>query len=146
MKKSENTLYQLENALQRILKKCTRRIPDHRKLSIRAVEEEAGLGNGSCYYYHAFTKRVQAEITQLKTSKQCIPSQSTTDFLQKRCKQEKKIKVRYREQVAEQKQKIAIMAAEHHQLAYALKVANARIIQLEKMLDRLQKNKITRIK
>uniref|UniRef100_UPI003CE754CF hypothetical protein n=1 Tax=Enterobacter cloacae complex sp. 280C5 TaxID=3395861 RepID=UPI003CE754CF len=68
MSKSENTLLKLEAALQRILDGQTKRIPDNRKLSVRAVEEEAGLGNGTCYYYGAFKSRVQEEILRLKIS------------------------------------------------------------------------------
>ena len=44
MKKSENTLLKLEAALQRIIERKTKRISDHRKLSVRAVEEEAEIG------------------------------------------------------------------------------------------------------
>ena len=49
MSKKEDTLYALEAALERILQQQTKRIPCTRKLSVRAVEEEANLGNGSGY-------------------------------------------------------------------------------------------------
>ena len=43
MNKSENTLMILEAALERIIQGMPKRIPASRKLSVRAVEEEANL-------------------------------------------------------------------------------------------------------
>ncbi len=58
MSKSENTLLLLEAALDRIAQGRAKRIPTTRKLSVRAVEEEANLGNGSGYYYPEFVMKV----------------------------------------------------------------------------------------
>jgi hypothetical protein len=69
MSKSENTLLMLEAALDRISQGKPKRIPATRKLSVRAVEEEAGLGNGSGYYYPEFVqkiKQVKADIAEAK--------------------------------------------------------------------------------
>ncbi|MBB1440970.1 hypothetical protein H5202_20385, partial [Shewanella sp. SG41-4] len=57
MLKSENTLLALEAALGRIIQGKPKRIPTHRKLSVRSVEEEANLGNGSGYYYPDFVEK-----------------------------------------------------------------------------------------
>ena len=46
MNKSENTLMVLEAALERIIQGQLNVSPKSRKLSVRAVEEEANLGNG----------------------------------------------------------------------------------------------------
>ncbi|GAM72603.1 hypothetical protein JCM19236_5746 [Vibrio sp. JCM 19236] len=59
MSKSENTLLTLEAALQRIVRGKPKNIPTTRKLSVRAVEEEAKLGNGSGYYYPDFVQKVK---------------------------------------------------------------------------------------
>ena len=59
MSKSENTLLMLEAALDRISQGKPKRIPATRKLSVRAVEEEANLGNGSGYYYPEFVEKVK---------------------------------------------------------------------------------------
>lgn len=68
MSKSQITRVELENALKRILSGKTERIDPNRKVSVKAVEEEAGLGDGSAYYY----KDVVATIkeTALKNSPQ----------------------------------------------------------------------------
>ena len=100
MKKSENTLLKLEAALQRIIERKTKRIPDHRKLSVRAVEEEAGLGNGSCYYYPDFKLRVQSEAQKLKCLTLDAAVQSDVEILRETRNQERKIKIQYREKVA----------------------------------------------
>ena len=59
MSKSENTRLALESALERIKQGKPKRIPTHRKLSVRAIEEEANVGNGSGYYYPEFVEKVK---------------------------------------------------------------------------------------
>lgn len=146
MKKSENTLLRLEAALQRILQGATNRIPESRKLSVRAVEEEADLGNGSCYYYPDFVLKIQSEVNRLKakSSDEVILSDLAT--LQAKRNQEKKVKIKYRNKVIELKQQIKSMAAEHHQLSYALRNTYLRIEELELQIRNIQKNQVTKIK
>ncbi|WP_154115045.1 hypothetical protein [Vibrio cincinnatiensis] len=146
MKKSENTLLQLEAALQRILNGKTKRIPEHRKLSVRAVEEEAGLGNGSCYYYKEFKLKVQSEAAKIKASSSITPTESDLEKLRFKRNEEKRIKIQYREQVDELKAMVAKMAAEHHQLSHALRKAHLKITQLENELIEQQRKQIVRIK
>lgn len=55
----------LEAALQRIIQGLPKRIPKSRKLSVRAVEEEANLGNGSSYYYPDFVAKVKATKSEI---------------------------------------------------------------------------------
>ncbi|MCV5977011.1 hypothetical protein OFO29_32230, partial [Escherichia coli] len=69
MSKSENTLLVLEAALERIKQGKPKRIPAHRKLSVRAVEEEANLGNGSGYYYPDFVEKVKQTKAEIATGK-----------------------------------------------------------------------------
>jgi replication-associated recombination protein RarA len=71
MNKSENTLLALEAALERIKQGKPKRIPAHRKLSVRAVEEEANLGNGSGYYYPDFVEKVKR--TKIRVSLNVFP-------------------------------------------------------------------------
>lgn len=69
MGKSENTLVALEAALDRIANGKPKHIPKSRKLSVRAVEEEAKLGNSSGYYYPEFVEKVKqtkADIVKWK--------------------------------------------------------------------------------
>ncbi|HGE8268489.1 TPA: hypothetical protein ACGD2I_003013 [Aeromonas hydrophila] len=146
MKKSENTLLKLEAALQRIIERKTKRIPDHRKLSVRAVEEEAGLGNGSCYYYPDFKLRVQSEVQKLKCLTPDTAVQSDVKILREKRNQERKIKIQYREKVAVLTQRLTSMAAEHHQLSHALRHAYSRIESLEHQVIELKQGQIIRIK
>lgn len=140
MKKSENTLLKLEAALLRIIERKTKRIPDHRKLSVRAVEEEAGLGNGSCYYYPDFKLRVQSEVQKLKCLTPDTAVQSDVEILREKRNQERKIKIQYREKVAVLTQRLTSMAAEHHQLSHALRSALSRIEDLELQIVELKQS------
>ncbi|HAS3154633.1 hypothetical protein [Vibrio cholerae] len=146
MKKSENTLLKLEAALQRIIERKTKRIPDHRKLSVRAVEEEAGLGNGSCYYYPDFKLRVQSEAQKLKCLTPDTAVQSDVEILREKRNQERKVKIQYREKVAVLNQRLTSMAAEHHQLSHALRSALSHIEDLELQIVELKQSQIVRIK
>jgi len=146
MKKSENTLLQLEAALQRVINGETLRIRDNRKLSVRAVEEEAGLGNGSCYYYKDFKEKIQAEKIKISTVLKGVPPQLSCNTIREKYKHEKKVKIQYREQIKNLKHQLAIMAAEHHQLSHALRLAYLQIETLQNNLVTLQRNKVTRIK
>ncbi|MCL1127618.1 hypothetical protein [Shewanella surugensis] len=99
MSKRENTLLVLEAALERIAHGKTKRIPATRKLSVRAVEEEANLGNGSGYYYPEFVqkiKQVKADISEEKGEYVQPEIQSVRAKLneQKRIKQNYKVSVR----------------------------------------------------
>ena len=146
MSKSENTLLKLEAAQQRILDGQTKRIPDNRKLSVRAVEEEAGLGNGTCYYYGAFKSRVQEEILRLKISPQGRLTHQSQEALRHKFNQERKVKIQYRVKASDMKRRLEVMAAEHHQLSHALRVARSRIEALEQEIKALKQGQIVRIK
>lgn len=146
MKKSDNTLLQLEAALQRILTGKTKQTPEHQKLSFRAVEEEAGLGNESCYYYKEFKLKVQSEAARIKVSSSNTPIESDLEKLRSKRNEERRIKIQYREHVDESKAMAAQMAAEHHQLPHALRKGHLRITQLEYELIEQKRKQIVRIK
>ncbi|MBB1365974.1 hypothetical protein H5154_06145 [Pseudoalteromonas sp. SR44-5] len=146
MNKSENTLLRLEAALQRILKGATRRISESRKLSVRAVEEEADIGNGSCYYYPDFVSKIQSEIAVLKGKTFNEVTLSDLAICQAKMNKEKKIKIRYRDKASELKQQVKSMAAEHHQLSYALRNMHQRVEELELQIRNIEKNKTIKIK
>ncbi|PLC57367.1 hypothetical protein [Photobacterium carnosum] len=137
MSKKENTLYALEAALERILQQQTKRIPSTRKLSVRAVEEEANLGNGSGYYYPEI-------ITKIKKAKINLPSHGespTKDVslkLRDRIKKETKIKEKYKQKKNVLKSLVSKMATDHHHFNDALRKANAQIDELEKINTELR--------
>jgi hypothetical protein len=116
MSKSENTLIRLEAALERILVKGPKRISKDKKLSIRAVEEEANLGNGTCYYYEDFTSDLRKLISNHKSSgTEQREIKDISDGLRTKAANEKRIKEKYRDENIKLKNTIQKLAAEHHQ-------------------------------
>lgn len=115
MSKRENTLIALEAALERIAQGKPKRIPTTRKLSVRAVEEEANLGNGSGYYYPDFVqkvKQVKANIAEAKGEYVQPEIQSVRTKLS----EQKRIKNNYREKYEAAKEQLANFAAAQHHL------------------------------
>ncbi|MDH5924576.1 hypothetical protein L8R85_26745, partial [Vibrio splendidus] len=60
MGKSHITRLKIEEALERIISGKTIIIPASQKLSVKAVEEEAGLGSGSVYYYPDIISKIKS--------------------------------------------------------------------------------------
>ncbi|RSD31718.1 hypothetical protein [Vibrio pectenicida] len=152
MNKSENTLLALEAALERIKQGKPKRIPAHRKLSVRAVEEEANLGNGSGYYYPDFVEKVKqtkAEIAE-GNGEIFLPEIQT---VRTKLNEQKRIKQNYKEKYESEKEKLALFAAAQHHLNDKLVQALAHIDKLEyenaelkEELIELKRDKIAAIK
>ncbi|BBC40495.1 hypothetical protein FA893_11635 [Photobacterium damselae subsp. piscicida] len=152
MNKRENTLLALEAALDRIIQDQTKRIPKTRKLSVRAVEEEANLGNGTSYYYPEFIEKIKKSKAEMATTSDLTP-RSYTDRLRAKAMQEVRIKEKYKKEKIELKEVLARMAAEHHHINDALRKALARVDELElenhelkKELVKTKRASITNIK
>ncbi|KAE9625306.1 hypothetical protein GL272_14130 [Aeromonas veronii] len=131
----DNTEFRLEAALQRVLDGQPERILDHRKLSVRAVEEEANLGNGSGYYYPAIIEKIKAAKVESRARQTGIKPTTELDKVREQKRQETKVKEKYRNQRDELLMDKEQMAAVHHQLSYALRKAQKRIADLERELD-----------
>lgn len=115
MSKSENTLLALEAALERIAQGKPKRIPATRKLSVRAVEEEANLGNGSGYYYPDFVQKVKQVKTDIAEAKgEYI--QPEIQSVRTKLSEQKRIKNNYKEKYEAAKEQIANFAAAQHHL------------------------------
>ncbi|WP_373938006.1 hypothetical protein L0990_00270 [Vibrio kanaloae] len=152
MNKSENTQLALEAALERIKQGKPKRIPTHRKLSVRAVEEEANLGNGSGYYYPDFVEKVKqtkAEIAEGNGEIVLPEIQSVRTKLN----EQKRIKQNYKEKYESEKETLALFAAAQHHLNDKLVKALARIDELEyenaelkDELAKLKRSKVVAIK
>ncbi|EGQ9716320.1 hypothetical protein FWP28_18815 [Vibrio alginolyticus] len=130
MSKSENTKLALEAALERIRQGKPKRIPTHRKLSVRAVEEEANLGNGSGYYYPEFVEKVK----QLKADILLGKGESVQPEIQNvrtKLKEQRRIKDNYKAKYEVEREKLALFAAAQHHLNDKLVEALARIDELE---------------
>lgn len=148
MKKSENTLIALEAALERIVKGCPKRIPVTRKLSVRAVEEEANLGNGSGYYYPEFVEKVkQAKIDKVTGKGEFVQPEIQT--VREKLNEQKRIKTNFKNKYSEAKAQLAMFAASQHHLNDKLVKALARIEELEyensELKERLAKVKRSQV-
>lgn len=130
MNKSENTLMILEAALQRIIQGLPKRIPKSRKLSVRAVEEEANLGNGSSYYYPDFVAKVKATKSEIAAGngEVAIPE---IQAVRAKLTEQKRIKGNFKVKYEAEKDKLALFAAAQHQLNDKLVKALAQISELE---------------
>lgn len=130
MAKSENTLLALEAALQRLAEGKPKRIPTTRKLSVRAVEEEANLGNGSGYYYPEFVEKVKQAKGEIAEGKgEYI--QPEIQSVRSKLREQKRIKQNYKEKYESLRQQMADFAAAQHHLNDKLVKALAEVETLE---------------
>lgn len=142
MNDSNLTFKLLCDALNRIVTGKPLLVDPNRKLSIRAVEEEAGLGNGTAYYYPDFINKFKLE--KLKKIKANDPeSLSSLERSEQKRINEKRIKLKYKAQIQELKSSLSKMAAEHHQLSHAL---HAAITENERLVSENLKLKSIKIK
>ncbi len=152
MSKSENTLLALEAALERIKQGKPKRIPTHRKLSVRAVEEEASLGNGSGYYYPEFVEKVKQTKAEVAAGKGEI-TQPEIETVRTKLKEQKRIKENFKVKYEAEREKLALFAASQHHLNDKLVQALAHIedlefknSQLREELAQLKRSKVVSIK
>ena len=138
MSKSENTRLELLNAIDRILSGNTIRIDAKRGLSAIAVEEEANLGNGSAYYYKDVIEKIKQLKSKVITKKQ---TQQNSDVakLREKLANEKRLKEKYRDEVASLKEQMSLMAATHNALALSNHQFLKRITDLECELHFMKK-------
>ncbi|PNH96728.1 hypothetical protein [Vibrio diazotrophicus] len=130
MSKSENTLIALEAALDRIANGKPKHIPKSRKLSVRAVEEEAKLGNGSGYYYPEFVEKVKQTKVDIAEGKGEYV-QPEIQAVRGKLKEQKRIKSNFKDKYETEREKLALFAAAQHHLNDKLVKALARIDELE---------------
>ena len=152
MSKSENTRLALEAALERIKQGKPKRIPTHRKLSVRAVEEEANLGNGSGYYYPEFVEKVKQTKAEISAGKG-EHVQPEIQTVRAKLNEQQRIKSNYKEKYNEAREQLALFAASQHHLNDKLVQALARINELEyenaelrEELTKLKRSQVVSIK
>ena len=138
MSKSENTRLELLNAIDRILSGKTIRIDAKRGLSAIAVEEEANLGNGSAYYYKDVIEKIKQLKSKAITKKQTQQNSDITR-LREKLANEKRLKEKYRDEVASLKEHMSLMAATHNALALSNHQLLKRISDLECELHLIKK-------
>ncbi|EKO3944759.1 hypothetical protein F7U70_003677 [Vibrio fluvialis] len=152
MSKSENTLLILEAALERIKQGIPKRIPTHRKLSVRAVEEEANLGNGSGYYYPELVEKIKQAKVEIAESKGEV-IQPEIQVVRSKLNKQKRIKDNYKTKYEAEREKLTLFTSAQHHLNDKLVQALARIDSLEyenaelrEELAKLKRTKIVPIK
>ncbi|MBY8039761.1 hypothetical protein KW477_17450 [Vibrio fluvialis] len=130
MGKRENTLLALEAALERIVQGKQKRIPFTRKLSVRAVEEEANLGNGSGYYYPDFVQKVKEVKSDIAEARGEYV-QPQIESVRIKLRDQKRIKENYKEKFETKKEQLALFASAQHHLNDKLVKALSAIEELE---------------
>lgn len=134
MNKSNLTKLELENAINRIQQGETIRIPPTRKLSVRAVEDEANLGDGSAYYYKDVIEKIKLIANKSKTGTTITNSGSSGVVLREKLKKEINIKEKYRAEVKALKERLSLMAKTHNELALEVIMYKQRAEDLEGQL------------
>ncbi|MGL1399481.1 hypothetical protein ACSTJ1_08945 [Vibrio parahaemolyticus] len=140
MSKSQITKVELEQALKRILSGKTHRIDPARKISVKAVEEEAGLGDGSAYYYKDIVQKIKdSAIQNSPKAKAQNAYEDKISSLRERLKKEISLKEKYREQTENLKKQLSNMASQHNQLALMIQQYQYKISELESDIEQLPK-------
>lgn len=137
MSKRDNTLLILEEALTRLLSGNPRRVPPARKLSARAVETEAGLSNGSAYYYPEIIEKISILKHKLAPSVTTHIAVSRTGKWKEKALEAERLKSKFREECNELKHLNAQIAADQYRQMSALQEAIQKITELEKIIENL---------
>lgn len=130
MNKSQLTNQELEQALNRIINNQTIRVSPNRKLSVKAVEDEAGLGDGTAYYYKEVVQKIKSSIAD-KSSHTVDVSTLENEKLRERLKKESKLKEKYREEITNLKSKLSLLAAQNNEFAISIQQYEQRVLELE---------------
>ena len=144
MNKSNLTKIELENAISRIQSGETIRISPNQRLSVRAVEIEAGLGDGSAYYYKDIVNKIKTIINNKSTAEAGIKStDSDNTLLREKLNKETQLKKKYRAEVGNLKERLSLMAKTHNELSVEVVMHKKRIEDLEGQLVLANHNKNT---
>lgn len=142
MSKRDSTLLLLEEALARILNKTPLKVPQGRKLSARLVEAEAGLSNGSAYYYPEIIGKIallkQDPVASVSTSH----SARGPEKWKEKAREAERLKKQFREENNELKELNSQIAADQYRQMSALQEALHKITELEEVIEKLKKELI----
>lgn len=134
MSKSEHTKIQLLKALERICLHKPERISPEQKLSVRAVEDEAGLGDGSAYYYKDIIKKIRDEINRSDEKAKFVQNELETTLITKlrnSLQAEKRLKEKYRMEIIKLRKQLSLMAAQHNSMTLQIQLHMTKIAELE---------------
>ena len=140
MSKSDYTRVQLIKALERILSHNTERISPEQKLSVRAVEQEAGLGNGSAHYYKDIVAKIHEEANQLRLKSQSQHSTQDAALVAKlrdSLKTEKRLKEKYRMEIIHLRKQLSQLAAQHNSMTLQFQNYATKVNELENKIPKI---------
>lgn len=137
MSKSQLTRAELMAAMQRILSGDTKRISPERKLSVKAVEEEAGLGDGSAYYYQDIIRDIKKSIPKHRHMSADSEHTDKINSLRLRLKNEQRLKEQYRTELMKVKEYLVHMSSQHNMLSVIIQQYKDKILALEAGLPHL---------
>jgi hypothetical protein len=132
MSKSQLTRTELVAALQRILSGKAQRISPDRKLTVKAVEEEAGLGNGSAYYYPDIVQDIKQAAN--KKSHSMLAANKDVEKLSDlklKLQHEIRLKEQYRTELINIKARLALMASQHNQQSIIIQQYKEQMLSLD---------------
>lgn len=136
MNEKKLTLLRLEAAFERLSGK---HVPGKR-ISIRAIETEAGLGNGSAYYYPEFIRKVYTFHHRMQT---ISGDQKATSYRVRGSAGDNseliRLKKKFHNEVLELRKFNAQIAADQYRQMSELNEARIRIRELEDIIADLQK-------
>lgn len=139
------TLQRLEDALERLKRSEPERTKSDGKISIKRINDEAGLSRGAIYYYKEFVREAKSEIAVFNEDNRKsaaidkIEANETAESkLRKERDSEKRLKNDYREQLKSYKQLTDEVVKENVSLAF-------RCMELQDEINMLHDRKVTRI-
>lgn len=142
-----NTQLKLLTALQRIVDGSTKFIEDKRKLSVRAVEDEAQVGKDTAYYYPEIIEKIKKLKNTTNSEKTTQEINHSEEYLVLKNKHLKE-----REKRKEANKIISQHAACLHQLQFALnnsiiknQMLKQELHELKEEVVLLRRNNITQI-
>ena len=139
---NEFTEQRLENALDRLLAGTPEKTKADGRISIKRVNDEAGLSRGAIYYYKDFVEKAKIKIAEFKKNKvKSAPDNEPAPVkisATTKINHEKELKDNYREQLALEKQSTDMLLQMNITMAY-------RCLELEKEVTTLNKTNITQL-
>jgi len=135
--KSQDTRHELLEAIQRIIAGATVRIPSNRKLSVKAVEDEANLGDGTAYYYQDVVEKIK-QLKYQPNVKNADRRLLEVSQLKRKVSKERKLKDKYKSQIKLLQQRLSDMAAMHNALALHNQELSQVIREYEYELEKLR--------
>lgn len=139
------TLQRLKDALERLKRGEPERTKADGKISVKRINDEAGLSRGAIYYYKEFVHKAKAEIAifnednrKSATIDKIEANETAESKLRKERDSEKRLKNDYRTQLNSYKQLTDEVVKENVSLAF-------RCMELQDEINMLHERKVTRI-